>query len=138
MDTEIVSKNGSKARRGGARPRNALVSVKKSRNSQRMLIHELIRHYSGLSAITRKAAVILGEPEFSIQNFSNWRNRGWVPLEFAQRLAKPLGVTPYALNFKDVTRVLGNGITWREAVNDSKVFDPKTKRLILELEAPKV
>lgn len=103
-----------------------------------MLIHELIRHYGGLSAITRKAAEILGEPEFSIQNFSNWRNRGWVPLEFAQRLAKPLGVTTYALNFKDVTRVLGKDLSWREAVMESKAFDGKTKRLILELEAPEL
>lgn len=133
-----MSKNGTKTRRGGARPRSAIIAVKKSRSSQRMLIHELIRHYGGLSAITRKAAAALGEPEFSIQNFSNWRNRGWVPLEFAQRLAKPLGVTVYALNFKDVTRVLGADMTWREAVTDSKAFDGKTKRLILDLEAPKI
>lgn len=132
-----MPKATTKTRRGGARPRNALIAVKRSRNSQKMLIHELIRHYGGLSAITRKAATILGEPEFSIQNFSNWRNRGWVPLEFAQRLAKPLGVTVYALNFKDITRVLGEKMTWREAVCESSIFDAKTKRLILELEAPK-
>jgi len=133
-----VSKNGSRVRRGGARPRNAAIAVKKSRNSQKMFIHELIRHYGGLSAITRKAAEILGEPEFSIQNFSNWRNRGWVPLEFAQRLAKPLGVNPYALNFKDITRVLGPEWTWKQAVINSKIFDTKTIRMILELEAPKL
>lgn len=126
-----------KKKRGGARVRNALIGVKKSKNSQRMLIYELIRHYGGLAKTTRKAAEILEDPDFSIQNFSNWRGRGWVTFEFAMRLAKGLGVNVYALNFKDATRILGPGPTWKKAVEDCKIFTAETKREILKLEAPK-
>lgn len=127
-----------KTKRGGSRSRNSLIGVKKSKSGSRMLIYELVRYYGGLTKITQKAAEILDEPDFSIQNFSNWRGRGWVTFEFAMRLAKELGVNVYALNYKDATRILGPGPSWKQAVQDCKVFTAEVKKEILKYEAPKL
>lgn len=127
-----------KKKRGGIRARNSLIGVKKSKSGPRMLIYELIRFYGGLTKITQRAAQILQDPEFSIQNFSNWRGRGWVTFEFAMRLAKDLGVNVYSLNYKDATRILGPGPSWKQAVQDCKIFTPEIKKEILKYEAPKL
>jgi hypothetical protein len=122
--------------RGGRRPRNALLGVKEANDSQRWLIYELIKVHGGLAAITDKCAAILENDEFSVQNFSNWRRRGYVPVEYAFALATELGVSPRALNFKSASKILGKKVTWKEVVQQCKIFDAKLKREILSHKEP--
>lgn len=126
----------TKSRRRGLKWATAIVGVKRSNDSQKWLIYELIRHHGGLAKITRKCAELLGDPEFSIQNFSNWRRRGMVPIEYAIRLGDKLGVSAHALNYKDATRALGQNGSWKQTVDKCKIFDKKLKAEILSHKEP--
>lgn len=111
-NTKKLNKPGRTKIRGGARPRAAYSQIKKQKDGQKAVIQALIKFRGGITRIAKESGDILGEPEFPIQNFVNWRNRKGIPLEYVFRLAEGFNISPYLLNYVGTTQVHGKGPAW--------------------------
>lgn len=134
MSTKHIVKNGA---HGGARPRSALGEIKKRRDAQRLVLHEIIRHFGGLAAISLKTADALDLESLTVQNWSNWRSRGSVPVNMAFRIARALKIDPRALNYRGASALVEDKRSWQQVVNSVEFFDRKMKEQILSYRGPK-
>ena len=81
------------------------------KNAQALLLSVLWKIFGG----NRKVARILKIHE---QMPVNWKLRGHVPLTQVGHVARLLKVPPEALNYEEVVRLKGGGLTWRECVTE--------------------
>jgi hypothetical protein len=88
--------------RGGAR-------TKKELSGPGLLLHLIWEVFGGPTKVAR----LLGVHE---QQPVNWKFHGKVPLESVGPVARKLGVMPEALNYEEVVRFKGKGLSWREVV----------------------
>lgn len=103
--------------------------LKKLPTGQHVLLNELWKKHGGM----RACAKLIGVPEYLL---NMWRRRGAVPLKRCQAVSKALNVPLYAINFVQLTKLLGEAYTWEGAVVACR-FSAETEEKILKAKVPK-
>jgi len=104
--------------------------VKPILRAQAMVLRKLWIKHGGPCMVSRMCGVGIQEP-------SNWRTRGRVPLKLCRRVAEALGESIWALNYADMALLVPKEKrpSWISVV-DACGFDKQTRNEIIFLEAP--
>lgn len=102
--------------------------LKKLPTGQHILLNELWKKHGGM----RASAKLIGIPEYLL---NMWRRRGAVPLAKCRVVADALNVPLGALNFRDVSELLGDIKPWSYIV-ESCGFSKDIESKILKAKSP--
>jgi hypothetical protein len=102
--------------------------LKRLPTGQHILLNELWQKNGGM----RASAKLIGIPEYLL---NMWRKRGAVPLTKCRIVADALDVPIGALNFREVTGLLGDVGTWADVVKFCK-FSKEVEAKILKAKVP--
>lgn len=92
---------------------------KKKLTGQQMLIYLLIKRYGGPSKVIAKLNKRVKNP-LKKQNCVHWKDRGGVPLKYVYILAEIFDVSPYALNYSGLSKMINKEMSWAKVVATCK------------------
>lgn len=110
-------------------------TARKSTSAQSTLLDGIINFHGGPRALSKLLTKELGQ-ELPEQSLINWRQRAKIPLRLANPISKILGVSVYALNFRDAKLFFENDIVWTEVVESVKFLPESFKKKVLALKEP--
>lgn len=112
------------AKRGGFRKASKLLS------SQALLLKAIWRKHGGVTAAARKIGI-------HRQALTNWRFRGYVPLEMSGLVSRKLNILREGLCYEASAKLLGFANEWKWVVRQYDL-DPQTIKEILKGKHPTV
>lgn len=98
-------------------------SWRRKLTGQKLLLHYVFMSFGGVLAATSHIRKQLGDRKFKFNNLVNWRLRGGVPALRLKEVAKALGVTPLALNYRLASQLIDNPPAWSKVVKTCKALD---------------
>lgn len=96
---------------------------------------EIVNKHGGLTRCARLLTKELGI-EVTKWNLANWIYRKKVPLLYIKRIAKVLGVSPYALNYREYSDFNDSDKPWKQIVKSVAFIPVEKKREIYRLKHP--
>lgn len=113
-----------------------LLKVSSVKRGDVLLVYRLIHYFGGPTTVEEILKKKLPKEKISRQLLNNWMMRGRIPLKRAVRVAKALDVSPYILNYADLSEISSKSPKWDEVVRKSKFLSRDDKKRILELKSP--
>jgi len=93
-----VGTKSIRVRKESGKIKNTYIKRNKYEDVMSVLIEMVIDYHGGAAAIAKVGLNPIKRTNYKLQDWVNWRNRGYVPIMHVDNLSRCLHITPYALN----------------------------------------